>query len=150
MPYADPEKAKAAARRLYAKKKKEGTLEHKSYEQNKKYALKYRAKLRKDPAQYLRIAMKTVRWRAKNAGLPFELDLEWLQMQPMQCAITGKKFEIPEKGWGPLTPSFDQKIPGKGYTKENVQLICLWVNIAKKDWPESLIRDLIREAGQVV
>lgn len=122
----------------------------KTYDQNKKYALRYRAKLKHDIPKFLQISMKTIRYRAKKSGLPCNIDLEWLQMQRMQCAITGVPFVIPPVGTGPLTPSFDQRIPGAGYTKENTQLICLWLNIAKRDWPEDQIRALIREAGKVV
>jgi hypothetical protein len=86
------------------------------------------------------------RYTAKQNGLPFEIDHEWLKSQPMQCAVTGQLFVV----GGPQTPSFDQKVAGRGYTRENTQLICLWVNYAKSKWPEDQIRALIREAGKVV
>ena len=95
---------------------------------------------------WLCYGLKQKRYTAKKLGLPFEIDAEWLKFQPMQCAITGQQFVV----GGPLTPSFDQRLAGKGYTRENTQIICLWVNMAKRDWPEDQIRALIREAGKVV
>lgn len=99
-----------------------------------------------DAYLWLRHNLKSKRYQAKKAGLPYELDEDWLKEQPMQCAITGQPFAV----IGPQTPSFDQKIAGAGYTKENTQLICYWVNTAKGKWPEDQIRALIREAGKVV
>jgi hypothetical protein len=95
---------------------------------------------------WLCFGLKQKRYTAKKLGLPFEIDAEWLKFQPMQCAVTGQRFVV----GGPQTPSFDQKVAGKGYTRENTQLICLWVNYAKSKWPEDQIRALIREAGKVV
>lgn len=98
---------------------------------------------------WLAHSLKYKRFQAKKAGLPFDLDEEWLQNQPLMCAVTGQTFEILPKGKGPRTPSFDQRLPGKGYTKENTQLVCLWYNTAKNQWPEEQIRALIVEAADV-
>lgn len=99
-----------------------------------------------DAYLWLRNNLKYKRYQAKKQGLLFDIDEDWLKKQPMQCAVTGQPFIVT----GPQTPSFDQKIAGKGYTRENTQLICLWVNYAKGQWPEATIRALIREAGKVV
>lgn len=99
-----------------------------------------------DAYLWLRHNLKAKRYQAKKLGLVFDLDEDWLKKQPMQCAITGQPFVI----IGPQTPSFDQKVAGAGYSKENTQLICFWVNAAKGKWPEDQIRALIREAGKVV
>ena len=111
---------------------------------------KYRANRKTDLSRWLRTTLKSKRYHAKKQGIPFDLDVEWLQLQPMQCAVTGKMFVIPDHGSGPLTPSFDQINPSQGYTKNNTRLVCLWYNVAKSSWPDQDIRDLIREAAQVV
>lgn len=109
-----------------------------------------RATVKLDLTTFLVHSLKFKRYQAKKKGIPFDLDEEWVLQQPKMCAITGKKFEIPAEGLGPLTPSFDQKIAGLGYTKENTQLICFWLNAAKGQWSEADIRALIREAALVV
>lgn len=111
---------------------------------------KYNASIKNDTARWLRRALIAKRYQAKRLGIPFDLDAEWLQLQPSMCAVTGKIFVIPANGMGPLTPSFDQINPGQGYTKQNTRLVCLWYNMAKSSWPDQDIRDLIRGAAQVV
>lgn len=101
---------------------------------------------RSDTYLWLKYNLKYKRYQAKKLGLAFDLDDEWLKSQPMMCAISGKSFTV----GGPCTPSFDQKIAGKGYTRENTQLICLWLNMAKRDWPEDQIRALIVETAEVL
>lgn len=120
------------------------------YHNKRKRDAKYRANRKTDLSRWLRTALKSKRYHAKKQGIPFDLDVEWLQLQPMQCAITGKMFVIPDHGSGPLTPSFDQINPSQGYTKNNTRLVCLWYNYAKGAFPDSDIRALIREAAQVV
>ena len=100
---------------------------------------------RSDTYLWLKNNLKYKRYQAKKLGLAFDLDEEWLKSQPMMCAISGKSFTV----GGPCTPSFDQKLAGKGYTRENTQLICLWLNMAKRDWPEDQIRALIVETAEV-
>lgn len=113
-------------------------------------AARKRQKIKGDLPRYLKQALRFKRHNAKKSGIEFDLDEEWLQKQPLMCAVTGKQFVIPESGLGPLTPSFDRRDASKGYTKENTQLICFWLNAAKGQWPEATIRDLILEAAEVL
>lgn len=111
---------------------------------------RYIRKLKTDIPRFLRNALKYKRFQAKKSGLEFDLDEEWLQKQPLMCAISGRKFEIPDKGVGPFTPSFDRIDPKKGYTKSNTQIICFWLNAAKGSWPESVLRENIVAAARVL
>lgn len=111
---------------------------------------KYRANRKTDLSRWLRTSLKAKRYHAKKLGIPFDLDVEWIQQQPMMCAVTGKMFLIPDHGSGPLTPSFDQINPSQGYTKNNTRLVCLWYNMAKSSWSDADIRALIKDAAQVV
>ena len=106
----------------------------------------YAAKLKTDLPRYLRNSLKYKRFYAKKTGVDFELDQEWLQKQPLTCAISGMGFVVPPKGMGPLTPSFDRKDPSLGYTKSNTQLICLFLNMAKGNWPQDEILTLLKRA----
>jgi hypothetical protein len=107
---------------------------------------RYIAKLKTDLPRFLRNSLKYKRFHARKAGVPFDLDQEWLQKQPLKCAISGMKFVIPPKGMGPLTPSFDRKDPSLGYTKANTQLVCLFLNMAKGNWPQDEIIALLKLA----
>lgn len=116
----------------------------KYYHRQKRAQAKVKEK-KSDAYLWLKNNIKYKRYQAKKAGLPFDLDEDWLKSQPMMCAMTGKSFVV----GGPLTPSFDQKLAGQGYTRENTQLICLWLNMAKGQWPEDQIRALIVETAEV-
>ena len=74
--------------------------------------------------------------RAKKQGLAFNLTSSFLEelwnKQGGKCAITGIEFDL--KGTCALTGSgaaVDKIDPMKGYTQDNVQLLCSWVNTMK-------------------
>jgi hypothetical protein len=50
------------------------------------------------------------------------------------------------KGRAPDAPSLDQIKPGIGYTKDNVQVICVGLNLAKNTWGLEIIAKLLDEA----
>lgn len=97
--------------------------------------------------KFLWYRITQIKSRAKLAGLAFDLDQEWLDQQPQYCAITGAQFNILPKGWGPQTPSFDRINPSLGYLKTNTRIVCHWVNMAKRDWPDEQIQQLICSAA---
>lgn len=71
--------------------------------------------------------------RAKAKNLKHDITLSHLKLLWKQCAgkcpISGVKFSL--IAGDPDVPSLDQIHPGKGYTTDNVWLICDWVNKAK-------------------
>lgn len=77
--------------------------------------------------------------RASKKNIPFTLTKQDLMdlwdLQEGKCAISQipMTFEI-DSGRIFTNMSVDQKNPGQGYTKENVQLICQAVNQLKSDW----------------
>lgn len=77
--------------------------------------------------------------RAQKKDIPFTITKQDLidlwSIQDGKCAISQipMTFEI-NNGRIFTNVSVDQKIPGKGYTKENIQLICQAVNQLKSDW----------------
>lgn len=102
----------------------------------KKWALanpiKYRARTLTSGAQQ----------RAKNVGNEFNLTKEWVEqkLRDGKCEITGIDFFIKPysskseyKRVHPHSPSLDQIDPGKGYTLDNVQVVCDQVNKFKGD-----------------
>lgn len=76
--------------------------------------------------------------RCKKSGNIFNITLEFLlelwKKQKGLCAISKipMTYEI-NAGRTYTNVSLDQIIPGKGYTQDNVQLICMAVNQAKAD-----------------
>ena len=81
----------------------------------------------------------TARSRATRKNIPFTITKEdiidlW-KHQEGKCAISRipMTFEI-DNGRIFTNLSLDQKIPGQGYTKENIQLVCQAVNQLKSDW----------------
>lgn len=123
-------------------------MENKSLKSAREKRRRAAAKL--DLHLFLVDALKFKKYQAKKKGIPFDLDEEWIRQQPKMCAVSGISFQIPPKGAGPLTPSFDQIEPGQGYTKNNTQLICLWLNQAYGQWSKAEIHGYMQTASEVV
>lgn len=77
--------------------------------------------------------------RASNKGIPFTITkedlLELWEQQNGLCNISKipMTYEL-DNGRVFTNVSVDQKNPGQGYTKENVQLVCSAVNQLKSNW----------------
>lgn len=90
---------------------------------------------------YLKRLLQFAKSRAKAKALPIDIDVDYLlelwDKQEGYCAITGSVLTHHRMGSGARERNFnvslDQKEPSKGYTKGNVQLICLRVNLLKSD-----------------
>lgn len=77
--------------------------------------------------------------RANNKGIPFTITkkdlLELWEQQIGLCNISKipMTYEL-DNGRIFTNVSVDQKNPGQGYTKENIQLVCSAVNQLKSNW----------------
>lgn len=77
--------------------------------------------------------------RAANKGIPFTITkkdlLELWKQQNGLCSISKipMTYEL-DNGRVFTNVSVDQKNPGQGYTKENIQLVCSAVNQLKSNW----------------
>ena len=71
--------------------------------------------------------------RSKVKGFEFNLDFETVlkifERQSGKCFYTGLDLELTGKN----RVSIDRKDPSKGYTEDNVNLVCLQVNYMKRD-----------------
>lgn len=83
--------------------------------------------------------LESARERAKKRNLPIDIDLEFLiemyEKQNKQCALTGIKFELKRTEgekvkYTPFGPSIDKINHNQGYTKDNVRLVCVMVNLS--------------------
>lgn len=87
--------------------------------------------------------------RAKHKGLDFDLQLVPLAMRVGGgvCEATGLPLNFDDADGtrlNPWAPSLDRKNPKKGYTMDNVQIVCNAYNLAKNEWPEEVLMTLVR------
>jgi hypothetical protein len=83
--------------------------------------------------------IKSARHRAKQNGLPFDLTFEWVayRIENCICPYTMQPF-ILVSGRHPWAPSLDRIDNTKGYTQDNVNVVSLWWNVAKNEWPQEI------------
>lgn len=89
--------------------------------------------------------------RSKDKQIDFDLDMNEIHQTLVTgvCAKTGHKFEIQAKGRNykdrsPYTPSIDKIDPSKGYTKDNIQIVCWWYNLAKSTFTDDEVLKLCK------
>ena len=94
-----------------------------------------------------------------RAAKQHEMSKQYLQelyeQQGGKCAISGIHLTYKRgKGRFPYNISADQIVPGNGYTKDNVQLVCSQVNMMKgtlsTDELISICKSIIKENGWVI
>lgn len=91
--------------------------------------------LNKDKQKHL---LETLRNRAKNLKVPFDLEYEDLT-PPEMCPVFNvplERIETYSKASKKFSPSVDRIEPEKGYTKNNIQIISNLANIMKHDATE--------------
>lgn len=88
----------------------------------------------------LKTLLSGARKRSNKKGISLEIDLTFLEQlwetQQGRCNITKQELRLDHTDLRinvSQSPSLDQIDPGKGYTKDNVQLVCSWVNSMKSD-----------------
>ena len=94
--------------------------------------------------------------RAKVAGLEFSLttdDVLWPILFG-KCQATGLPFDLSRSRGGhrahPFAPSIDRVDSSKGYTKNNVQIVCNIHNVAKNEWAESVFNLYIQTYAETL
>ena len=87
--------------------------------------------------------------KAKNRkySISPEFVLELIEKQDFRCAVTGIELSLPSRKRDPWAPSLDQVLPGKGYTTDNVRIVCMIVNTAMNCWGEQPVLELVRRAS---
>lgn len=95
------------------------------------------------------------RKRAKLKGLDWSLHVGWiitqLEAQEYCCAISGIEFSGKRLGTAhkrPYMPSLDRIDCNKGYTPENVRIVCVAVNTLLQDWGDSVIETIFAAYAQ--
>ena len=109
----------------------------KKYMQNYALSIKGRAVLLRNKAQA----------RARQRGDKCELSLELLmkRLENNRCEKTGIEFEWSndnkEMSRNPKGPSIDKIDPYGSYTDDNIQLVCVWYNLAKAQLTDAEMLD---------
>ena len=92
------------------------------------------------------------RHRAKKRGLDYDIDVVFIheKLKEGKCARTGVDFSLGYNGKSyrdrsPYTPSIDKIDPKKGYTKDNVQVVCWWYNFAKSTFSDQEVLELCKK-----
>jgi len=76
--------------------------------------------------------LATIKYRSKAKGIPFSLTREDIVI-PEYCPILGIKLNFASGKVRPDSPSVDQIVPGKGYTRDNIWVISHRANMIKND-----------------
>lgn len=90
------------------------------------------------------------RKRCKSRGLDFALTAAWvlsrLERQHYRCAVSGVEFSARrprDSHKRPWMPSLDRIDCTRGYTKDNVRIVCVAVNTLLQDWGDSVFHELM-------
>ena len=95
---------------------------------------KIKIKNERDNSDVARRMLYRAKSRAKKKGIPFDLELEDIQV-PDVCPVLGIKLCLKQgkKGYHPDSPSLDRIDPSLGYVKGNVQVMSARANLLKND-----------------
>ena len=88
--------------------------------------------------------------RAELKKMEFNLTSNWVleKLTPLTCDVTGLNLEIKMSKFyriNPLQPTLDRIDNTKGYTTDNVRVVCWWWNVMKQDWTDEVVKDLIKQ-----
>jgi hypothetical protein len=97
--------------------------------------------------------LNSARDRSKKNGWSYDLDFEWLhekyESQDGRCALTGLQFRLEAASgmgfrYNPLAPSLDRIDTNRGYTRDNVRLVCTAINLALNEFGEEFFAGLCK------
>lgn len=121
-------------------KEKRAAVQAKWREENSEHLKQRGAKRRLEKRAMCLIAAARV--RARNKGLEFSLeghaDALQKRIDAGNCELSGVPFDL-SPGRKATSPSLDRIDPSRGYTPENVRIVCHALNAALGDWGESAL-----------
>lgn len=123
----------------------------KYYRKNKSLLNKNSSNMRLNPLTYFSRLVIECRERAKKKNLPFDLDYDFLfelfEKQNKCCAVIGLDFSFEKvsnfriRPWAPSVDRVDSKL---GYTKDNVRLVCIAVNLAINQFGDDIFNKMCK------
>jgi hypothetical protein len=93
-----------------------------------------------DQEHFIDNLVRKAKERSRRSGRRFDIDSRWVIEQCAKqgwcCALTGVnfQFETDHRRWCLYAPSMDRMDPNMGYTKDNVRIVLLGLNIALNDF----------------
>lgn len=90
------------------------------------------ARRAQDPANWPAMLLRAAKWRAKRAGLEFDISPEDIQVTSV-CPVLGLKLEMGGGVDVANSPSLDRVDNSKGYVRGNVRIISHRANALKRD-----------------
>ena len=102
-----------------------------------------RAGRRRNRAWWL---LKNARNRAKEKGFEFDLDKHWpalkARIDRLRCELTGVPLDLDAiRDWN--SPSLDRIDCTRGYTYDNVRVVCFAMNCAMGTWGEHKLKAVL-------
>jgi hypothetical protein len=95
--------------------------------------------------------LRSARNRKNRRHMEFDLTIDWLldevEKQNFCCALTGIEFFAAHRSNGaknPYTPSIDRIDPKRGYTRDNVRIVCFAINTMLMDWGPAIFEQIAR------
>lgn len=95
------------------------------------------------------------RKRARLKGLEFSISPSWVaeRLKAGRCEATGLQFDLrPTTGNGrfmnPFAPSLDRKDSARGYTPDNVQVVCTIHNLSRGPFSDATHRRYVEACAQ--
>lgn len=96
------------------------------------------------------ILFKNSKKNAKARHKDFDLDTDFIKTlwnkQKGRCAYTGLEMRQPCQ-WNdssPFTTSIDRIDSGRGYFKNNVELVCMFINLGKRHFSKSSVQEFLK------
>lgn len=86
---------------------------------------------------------KNHRGEKREFNIDFEYVVSLWESQGGRCALTGAGMSVARHDLKRV--SLDRKDSSKGYVLGNVQLVCMWANLAKRNRPDSEFLAIIDE-----
>lgn len=120
---------------------------------NKRKPQRVAARAKKYYSDFITTLFTYAQARAKEHSLDFDLSKEFIsqlyEIQDKKCVMTGLEFQLERqsgyKKRRPFAPSLDRIDCTKGYTKNNIRIVCSIVNIALSDFGDQVF-DIMCEA----
>lgn len=117
----------------------------------------WRRKNKEDRITKLKEVLRTAQTNAKKRGFECEITLEvfdaWLKTQGEKCALTDIDFDYScddKYRVRPFAPSIDRIDSSKGYTFDNIQIVCVMVNRAKNEMTQELFDRMCLARAEVL
>lgn len=152
---ANPKCVKAGEEQLienFYKRPNRGTYKAKCKSCEKIIIRNYRSTIKGYMKQCLNSAQRRARLYNRSFSITLENIYDLFIKQDKKCAITGTLLGHSNDGEGksPKNMSIDRIDSSKGYTLDNIQWVCVWVQIAKQDWNEDEFKIWLVDAAKFI